>query len=93
MNDSTRRGNHLARTMSPRHFAFYPTIDAPYTGVEVAVWESSSTDPSVWVAVRPPGAAIETYEPAHLTLEQAELLAEQLLDAVANHWTPRTNRD
>lgn len=86
MYDYENNPPHLNRALSSRGFARYPPLVDTYGTHEVQVYESSAaSEPCLWVNV----GATDDPEPrcaAHLTLEQAQQLADQLLDAIQHHY-------
>lgn len=76
--------HHLDVTTSGRGLRFYPTLVETYGKTGVYVSESSAASgPHVWVRI------LETSgykQAAHLTVEQAVQLAEQLLHCVEHHY-------
>ena len=82
---------HLVHKLSPRGFKHMPRLDGTY-GERVTAYESSAADgPHVWINVytkKDPGmahsAAIQAA--AHMTVDEAWKLAEQLMYLVNEHY-------
>lgn len=79
---------HLTVTKTDRGFSRLPTIPSVYGG-HVAAYESSgASDAYLWLKVRDEsdrnGPATESH--AHLTVEDALRVADQLVHLVANHY-------
>jgi hypothetical protein len=59
----------------------------PNRGGEVRVYESSAADgPHIWLNVKEPADPVLGEAHAHLTLEQAKLLRDQLDYLIGNHY-------
>jgi len=90
MTDPTSH-DHLAVTTTARGFDHLPAIRAGYGG-SVRVYESSAASaPHVWLLATAPGNLNEPSSPPveaalHLTTEQAQLLAQQLMFLACNHY-------
>lgn len=86
-----QRPGHLEVTTTDRGFQHLPPIPSSYGG-EVAVYESSAASgPHLWLKATAPVDLNEpdgpTHSvPAHLTIEDAEHLADQLHYLITNHY-------
>ena len=77
---------HLWVEVTPRGFSHMPPIQVEYGG-SVRVYESSAAvSPHLWLAVMPDDNPEAT---AHLTLESAEHLRDQLTWLIENHYQVR----
>jgi len=77
-------------TYSPRGFKYMDPTPSAYGG-HVAVYESSATSgPHLWLAVKETAATrtegTDTEATAHLTLEAATRLRDQLTYLIENHY-------
>lgn len=81
---------HLRPETSQRGFAQYPPIVDSYQSERVRVYESSAaSEPHIWLSIEALVAAADEPAPprkAHLTLEQATQLAEQINHAIEHHY-------
>lgn len=84
---------------SERGFKHLRPIEMDYPKkTTIRVYESSSVEPAIWLATAQgpynliagePLATAEDETHAHLTLEEAELLRDQLTWIIDNHWSVR----
>ena len=89
--DTTR---HLARTTTDRGFIHFEPIQSTHGG-QIRVYESSSAShPCVWVDIKSPAGLQEVHPPpegmtagtAHLKIEDATMLRDQLTWLIENHY-------
>ena len=78
--------DHLTPTCSDRGFTHLPEVTFESTG-SVRVYESSSAEcPRIWLSVtQPRPLASPASATAHLTLDEARMVAEQLLHLCDHH--------
>lgn len=77
---------HLAPFVTERGFLHMPTIKGTYPADAVKVYESSAaSEACVWVSVMSPRATLDGLT-AHLTLEAAGQLRDQLTYLIENHY-------
>jgi hypothetical protein len=98
LNVGRKNTPHLEYEVSDRGFLSLPAIPSSYGG-QVRVYESSSAEhPHIWLNAeapkdlnKPEGEMVEA--PLHLTIENAEALAEQLTWLVEQHYQNDPNLD